>query len=243
MDQIDDTIAKFLPYLQEIQKKLLIVFVVMVTTGAIAGYNYQSILKFVMQFFHLDGVQLVMTSPYQFINLAVNTGFAVGVTFGVPLIIFFLIRFVKPALKPSEYKLLLQLYPASIILFLSGFLFGSWLIQFVIQIYAQTTLELAVQNYWDVGSFLTQILTTGLSVALVFELPIILLALLQLKLVKHEAVVASRRYIYIAILIFAVVLPPTDILSLIFLTIPPLFLFESTLILNQIMNKRSNYVQ
>ena len=242
MTELDTTIERYLPYLREIQHKLFFVLIIMVGTGSVAGFYYQTILKYIMRFFHLEGIQLVMTSPYQFINLAVNTGFVVGVTFGFPLLLFFLIRFVKPALRPHEYRLLLELYPASLILFLVGFGFGAWLIQFVISIYAQTTVELAVQNYWDIGNFLSQILVTGLSVALVFELPIILLALLQLKLVEHQAVVNSRRYIYVAILVFAVVLPPTDILSLVFLTIPPLFLFESTLILNKVMNKRNRHV-
>lgn len=242
MSTLDTQIAKYLPYLQELQRKLYTILFVSVIVGTIAGWNYQHILKWTMHFFRLEGITIVMTSPYQFINLAVNTGFVAGVSVGLPLLGFYLIRFVKPALKPHEYRLLTHLFPLSIFLFIVGFLFGAWIIQFVVKIYANTTLELAVQNYWDIGSFFSHIITTGISLALVFEFPIILLALLQLGVIKVSAIKAQRRYIYAAILLLAAILPPTDIFSLIALTVPPLLLFEGTLVLSQLMTKWKFYV-
>jgi len=56
--------------------------------------------------------------------------------------------------------------------------------------------------------------------------------MLRLRLVKRQAVVAKRRYVYAALLLFAAILPPTDVLSLLLLTMIPLFLFEFTLLLN-----------
>jgi len=238
---LDAQIAKYLPFLREIQKKLFFTLSIMVAVGVVAGYHYQTLLKWVMSVFELEGITIVMTSPYQFINLAVNTGFVAGVSVGLPLLGYFIIQFVKPALRLREYRLLSHLYPLSILLFVIGFLFGSWIIQFVVQIYAKTTLELAVTNYWDIGSFFSQIITTGLSLGIVFEMPIVMLALLQLKVLTHAQIACERRYIYAGILLLAAILPPTDILSLIFLTLPPLLLFELTLVLSQIMTKSHIY--
>ena len=74
---------------------------------------------------------------------------------------------------------------------------------------------------------------TGISLAIIFELPILLTALLKLKLIKLKMLQKSRRYIYAAILIFVAFLPPNDIISLALLSIPPLLLFELTLLLNR----------
>lgn len=242
MSDLDTQIAKYLPYLQEIQKRLYFVLLIMVAVGALAGWYYQDILKWVMTLFRLEGITIVMTSPYQFINLAVNTGFVAGVSVGLPLLAYYLIRFVKPALRPPEYRLLTHLFPLGLFLFVLGFTFGAWIIQFVVTIYADTTLELAVQNYWDIGSFFSHIITTGISLAIVFELPIVLLALLQLGVLQVSSVRSQRRYIYAGLLVLAAVLPPTDILSLLILTIPPLLLFEGTLLLSQAMSKWQLYV-
>ena len=74
---------------------------------------------------------------------------------------------------------------------------------------------------------------TGISLALIFELPIILTALLKLKLIRLSSLQKSRKFIYTGILIFVAFLPPNDIISLALLSVPPLLLFEITLLLNQ----------
>jgi sec-independent protein translocase protein TatC len=229
----DKIIAKYLPYLKEIQGKLFHVLLVFFTTGIIGFMYYQKIINFIMRIFKLEGINITLTSPYQFIDLAVNTGLLAGLIFSLPLLGYYLINFVKPALKTKEYFLLKRLYPLSLILFVAGFLFGAWIIQLIISLYAKVTLEFSIKNLWDISSFFSQIITTGILMALVFQLPIVLSALLQLKLIQIRALKRSRKYIYAGILVFVALLPPNDILSLIILTIPPLLLFELTLSLNQ----------
>lgn len=229
----DQAIAKYLPYLKEIQGKLFHVLLVFFTTGIIGFMYYQKIINFIMRIFKLEGINIMLTSPYQFIDLAINTGLLIGLIFSLPLLGYYLITFVKPALKAKEYFLLKRLYPLSLVLFVAGFLFGAWIIQLIITLYAQVTLEFSIKNLWDISSFFSQIITTGILMALVFQLPIVLSALLQLKLIQSRTLKKSRKYIYTAILIFVALLPPNDIFSLIVLTIPPLLLFELTLLLNQ----------
>lgn len=232
MDQ-DKLIAKYLPYLQEIQRNLLHVFLVFGVSGIIGFIYYRPIINLIMRIFSLEGINIVLTSPYQFIDLAVNCGFLTGLIFSLPLLGFNIIRFVRPALKAKEHRLLLRLYPFSLILFIAGFLFGAWIIQLVIRLYARMSLEFSVENLWDLSSFLGQILSTGILMALVFQLPIILFGLLRLGIVQIQALKAARKYVYAGILIFVALLPPNDILSLIILSIPPLLLFEVTLLFNQ----------
>lgn len=233
LSPLDEAIIKYTPYLQELQKKLFIVFCVFIG-GIVLGFIfYQQILSFIMKLFRMDGINLVLTSPYQFIDLAVNTGLLVGLVLALPLLGYYFLTFVRPALAPREYRLIVRLYPMAVILFIVGFAFGTWIIQFIIDLYMQTTLDFSVNNMWDVSNFFNQILMTGISLALIFELPIVLTALLKLKLIKLKMLKQSRRYIYTAILIFVAFLPPNDIISLALLSVPPLLLFEITLLLNR----------
>ncbi|MEK7622816.1 MAG: twin-arginine translocase subunit TatC [Patescibacteria group bacterium] len=238
MDQ-DKIIAKYLPYLKEIQQKLLHVILVFFTAGAIGFIYYQKIIGLIMRIFKLDGVNIVLTSPYQFINLAVNCGLLIGLIFALPLLGYHLVHFLKPALKTREFRLLTRLYPISLVLFIIGFLFGAWIIQLVISLYTQVSQQFAIQNLWDIGNFFSQILSTGILMGLVFQMPIILFALLSLKIISLAGLKKSRKYVYTAILVFVALLPPNDIISLIVLSIPPLLLFELTLILYQSSSKQS----
>lgn len=233
LSELDAAIIKYTPYLKELQTNLFHVFITFLTGGVVGFIYYQKILSFIMHLFKMDGINLVLTSPYQFIDLAVNTGILCGLILALPLLGFHLLSFVRPALAPREYELISRLYPASIILFVVGFIFGAWIIQFIITIYSQTTMEFSVNNLWDVSHFFNQILTTGISLAIIFELPILLTGLIRLKLLKVKALRKSRRYIYTAILIFVAFLPPNDIISLALLSVPPLLLFEATLLLNR----------
>lgn len=229
---LEENIERFSPYLGEIQKKLFQVLIVFAAFGLIGGINYQYILRFVMKLFNLSGINIVMTSPYQFISLAVNTGLAIGLTAALIPLTYHFINFMRPALKPDEYHLISRLIPASISLFVVGFLFGVWVVQFVISLFSKTTLDFAVGNLWDISHFFSQIILTGVILALVFQLPIVVTALLRFNIVKFDVLVKQRRYIYALLLLIAALMPPTDILSLILLTVPPLLLFEIALVLN-----------
>lgn len=226
-------IQKYSPYLAEVQKKLYTVFIVFFLGGLLGFFNYQHILGFVMHLFRLQGINLVLTSPYQFLDLAVNTGLLAGLVLSLPLFGYYFLTFIKPALAAREYNLILRLYPLAVILFVVGFCFGGWIIQLIINLYTTTSSEFSVGNIWDLSHFFSQIIGTGISLALIFELPIILTALLKLKVITLQTLTKSRRYIYAAILIFVALLPPNDIVSLALLSIPPLLLFELTLLLNK----------
>lgn len=225
---------KYLPYLQEIQGKMFHVLLVFFTAGLIGFGYYQKILGFVMRIFSLEGINIVLTSPYEFVNLAVNTGLLFGLIFAMPLLGLHILNFVRKALKEKEYKLIRFLYPLSLVLFVTGFLFGAWIMQLIIALYAKVTVEFAVENLWDITSFFSQIISTGILMALIFQLPIVMFAMLQLKIVKIAALKRSRKYVYPSILVLVALLPPSDIFSLVILTIPPLLLFELTLLFNQL---------
>lgn len=232
-NQLEVLTAKYLPYLQEIQKKLF-ALVITIFVAAIFGFiYYQKILTFILGFFNFNGITMVLTSPYQFFDLAVNTGLASGVVVAIPLLIYYILSFLRPALAPKEYKQILQLVPIALALFVIGFGFGIYVMQFVISIFSNTATSFNVSNIWDISHFFAQTIIMGVCLGLIFELPIIITVLIRLNLVKKNTITKHRRYIYAVIIIIAAFLPPNDIISLSILTVVPLFLFELALLLNQ----------
>ncbi len=231
--QIEQLTAKYLPYLQEIQKKLL-TLVITICVAAVFGFiYYQKILSFILGLFNFNGISMVLTSPYQFFDLAVNTGLATGVVVAIPLLIYYILSFLKPALAPAEYKQILQLVPIALILFVFGFSFGIYVMQFVISIFSQTAVSFNIGNIWDISHFFSQTIIMGVCLGLIFELPVVITLLIKLKILKKETIASHRRFVYAALIITAALLPPNDIISLSILTIIPLFLFELALLLNQ----------
>jgi len=230
---LETAVSKYLPYLQDIQRKLTTLLVVILISGLSGFFYYQKILSFILKIFNLEGITIVLSSPYQFIDLAINTGIATGVVVAFPLLIYYVLQFLRPALAVKEFKLLLRLAPLALVLFILGFAFGIWVMQFVINIYSQTALDFNVSNIWDISRFFSQTIIMGVSLGLVFELPIVVTLLIKAKLIKKKTISNNRRFVYAGILVLAALLPPNDVISLSILTIVPLLLFEIALLLNK----------
>lgn len=230
---MDEAVKKYLPYLQEIQRKLITLLIVILISGISGFLYYQKILTFILGIFNLKGITIVLSSPYQFIDLAVNTGIATGIIIALPLLIYYILGFLKPALAPKEFSLLKRLVPIALILFVVGFAFGIWVMQFMITIYSQTAIDFNVSNIWDISHFFAQTIIMGLCLGLVFELPIVVTLLIKLNLIKKQTITKNRRFVYAGIVLIAAFLPPNDVISLSILVIVPLFLFEIGLLLNK----------
>lgn len=235
--QLDAAMMRYLPYLSEVRKRLLFVFAVFFVAWVVGFIYYRPIVLFIMGLFNLRGVNIAFTSPLEFISLATNMGFLLGMSLALPMIIFQLFSFLKPALQGAEKRLILSLIPFSIILFMVGFGFGTWIMELVITIFSQRTAELSIENLWDINRFISQIVFTSMLLGILFQLPVVLTILLRLGLIKYPAMTKQRPLIYTIGIILVALLPPTDIFSLVLMFLPVAFLFEFTLFLNRHLGK------
>lgn len=224
-------IEKFTPFLNEVKKRLILTLSVF-TISTIGGFIfYESIIKFLISTLSLNGINIVFTSPFQFINLAISCGVASGLILTFPLIVYQIVSFLRPALKKLEYNLVINYIPFSIILFLIGFAFGAFIMKWQIEIFLDSSLSLGIGNILDISSLLSTILLTSAFLGVGFQFPIILLILGRLGIVKRQSLVKNRLWIYLGSFIFAILLPADSILADVFLSLPMIILFEISLML------------
>lgn len=228
---------KYSPFFSEIRKRLIFTLSIFIICAAVGFMYYENIVRFVLQIFDLKGLNIVFTSPFQFFSLAVNSALLVGVIAILPIVIFQILSFLQPALNRSEYKAVMALLPIAVLLFISGFTFGVLIMKYVVILFFQKSVELNIGNFLDISKLLSQILTTAILMGVAFEFPIVLTILMRLKILKFHAVAKKRLLVYVISLIFAIFLPPTDLLSLVLLFLPLALLFELTLLLNRYVLK------
>lgn len=223
---------KYSLYLNELRTIIIRVLVVFVV-GILFGFIFSNkILIFCLKLFNFSGVNIVMTSPAQLINLSIYTGILSGFLFALPFFISQLILFARPAFTKQEYGLVKLFLPLSLILFLIGTFFGAWITQFIISMFSRFSGEFQLNNLWDIQKFFSQIVMTAILMGLIFQMPLVLTALIRTGLVSRLFFIKNRPYVYTVLLIITILLPPTDIISLLLLIAPILFLFEFTLLLN-----------
>jgi sec-independent protein translocase protein TatC len=234
---LQDTLNRYYPYLLEIRKRLLFIASLFLIAAVFGFFYYEKIVTFILSFLSFQGVNVVFTSPFQFFTLAVNSGIFVGLVIVFPLILYQLLAFLKPALKSKEYRLVVTLLPLSILLFLGGFAFGIAVMRYVVAIFYQKSVELQIGNLLDVELLLSKIVLTGALMGLAFQFPVVMTVLMRLRVIKYKSFIKQRFLAWSSAIIFAALLPPTDILSLVLLTLPLVILFELTLILNRFVLK------
>lgn len=151
-----------------------------------------------------------------------------GTTLSLPLITYFILRFIFPGLKRSEKTMILICLVGSTFLFLGG----------VWMAYA-TTLDIAIKVLEQITSWVglkTEIVRIDehisftlkmlIGFGLAFQLPLILLALGWLGFISSQALREKRRIAIVVIFTLSMVLTPPDPLSQIIMAIPMCILYE-----------------
>lgn len=234
---VQENINKYFPLLSEVRRRLLFVLSIFLLCGVLGFFYYEKIITFIISLLDLRGVNIVFTSPFQFLNLAISSSLSIGLIVSIPLLIYQILIFLKPALKTKEYRSVMTLLPISIVLFIGGFVFGFTMMKYVVVLFYSKSVELNIGNMLDISSLLSQILITSALMGLAFQFPIAMSLLMDFKLVSHKMFSSQRPVAYMIAIIFAALMPPTDILSMTLLALPLVVLFELTLLLNRIFRK------
>lgn len=229
---------KYSPFLIEIRKRIILTLLVFAAAVFVGFFFYERIIKFLIDILSLKGINIVFTSPFQFINLAISCGIATGLFFVFPLIIYQILSFLRPALRKKEFRMIVGFLPFSIILFLTGFSFGILIMKWQIQIFLARSVSLDIGNILDISHLLGTVFMTSILMGIGFQFPIIILLLLRIGIIKHSSLSKQRLWVYIGSFVFAVLLPPDSVLADILLSLPLIILFEITLILNRFLARK-----
>lgn len=160
-----------------------------------------------------------------------------AIVLSLPIILYQLYAYILPAFSPAEKKVVLPillLFPA---LFLAGLAFAYWVVmpaavKFLLNFNdAQFNIQVRARDYY--GFFAM----TMLAGALVFQLPLFILAITRLGIVKVEQLSSNRRYAYLLIAIIAAALPGVDPVSMIIEMVPLLVLFELSILIAKVLGR------
>ncbi len=237
--ELSAALKKYYPFISELRKRIIYtvgVFLLATITGFVF---YEQIIKYLIDILSLRGVNVVFTSPFQFINLSISCGLATGLVTVFPLIIFQLLSFLRPALKRKEFQTVASFIPLAIVLFVAGFSFGILIMRWQIQIFLSRASSLEIGNILDISSILSTVLLTSVIMGIGFQFPIVLYLLMKLGVLQPSHLHKWRKWVYLGSFIFAIMLPLDSVIADLLLTLPMIFLFELTLILFFIFSRKT----
>jgi sec-independent protein translocase protein TatC len=229
--------ATLVEHLEELRSRLIVSIVAIVPAFAIAFAFHQRLIRWLTD--PLPGdvklVTLGVTEPF---TTSMKVSFYAAVAMTLPVVLYQFWAFVAPAVEQNVQRILATFVALGTTLFVIGVLFG----YFVVLSPAVRFLTDFDTNLYDTQvrasyylSFATLLL---FALGIVFELPIFVLALVRLRVLSAAKLRRNRRTGYVAMLVVAILLPTVDPVSLVLETVPLILLFELSILLAALMERR-----
>lgn len=230
--QIDKFIDDYGPYLDDLWRRVYRTAVFFLAIFFIGFFLSGHIINNFIRFFHLSGVTVIVTSPFQFLDLSVDIGLFCAMLLTAPFFIYHLYSFLRPAVSRKEFFALIFILPISFVLFVCGFAYGFFSLYWGLQALAKLNVSFGLQNMWDVGLFMSQLAITSVFLGLLFQFPIIMTMLIKAGVLDRQFLIGKRRAAYAIIVVGVSLLPPTDGISLIVMFLPLILMYELTIMFN-----------
>jgi sec-independent protein translocase protein TatC len=160
--------------------------------------------------------------------LSLTSSAILGLVFAFPYAFWEIWRFVTPGLKMGELKAARGAVFYVTLLFFTGILFGYFIVApFAINFLVNYQIDPSIQNQFDIGSYLSVLVTLTLACGITFQLPVAIFVLTKIGVVGPVFLRTYRKHAMIAILVVAAIITPSpDMISQILVAIPLYFLYE-----------------
>jgi sec-independent protein translocase protein TatC len=174
---------------------------------------------------------LVVLAPTEAFMTTVTVCMYAAIIVAAPFISYQFFAYVLPAFSPRERRVVMPMVLAIPLLFLAGVVFSYFIIlpaaiNFLLGFNGeQFSTELRAREYYSFFS------TTLIAGGVVFQLPVILLALVRLNIVTITQLRTKRKYAYLIIAVVAAALPGVDPISMLIEMVPLLLLYELSILL------------
>lgn len=182
-----------------------------------------------------------LTEPF-FTNVKLAAFGALCVSF--PVLAGQIWAFVAPGLYKNERQAFLPFLIATPFMFVMGAAFFYYvLLPYAITFFAgfeqaAAPEHLAVQMENKVGEYIGFVMTLIFAFGLCFELPVLLSLLARVGLVTSAGLKSKRRYAIVIVFLVAAVVTPPDVFSQVSLAVPILLLYEISIFLAKMIEKK-----
>ncbi|MBN8869824.1 MAG: twin-arginine translocase subunit TatC [Solirubrobacterales bacterium] len=226
----DDQLS-LIDHLDELRSRIIYSLVFVAVAFAVCFWQSNHILDIAAAPLPEEHKALIVLAPTEAFMTTVTVCVYAALIVSAPFISYQLFAYVLPAFSPRERKAIMPLLITIPALFIVGCIFAYFVvvpaaIKFLLNFNdEQFAIQLRAREYY---SFFSMTLLAG---GAVFELPVVILALVRLRILSVQQLRKNRRYAYLICAILAAALPGVDPISMLIETVPLLVLYELSILL------------
>ena len=231
----------FMDHLVELRVRL-IKAAYFILGGTVVAWNFSEqifniVRKPIMPYLPQGG--LVFTAPMDKFMAHVKISLMAGVILASPFWLWQLWKFVAPGLYNKEKKYAMGFIFSGTGLFAVGISFAYFVVfpmafKFLMTFGGDTDKPLITIDH-----YMSFIATTSIAFGVAFELPLILVLLGMMGIISQEFLKQKRRYAVLGLAVISAILTPPDLLSMLMMLGPMLFLYELSVILVGIFERKA----
>jgi sec-independent protein translocase protein TatC len=165
--------------------------------------------------------------PAETFKLSFSIAIVCALALMLPYLLYELWRFARSGLYDTERRWLLPLLIGGTTLFALGAAFAYCaVLPLLLAFFWEYSLRLGVTPVWSIGKYIHFVLGTVVAFGLAFELPVVTTVLAGLGLIRPAQMRGARRVVMFGICVTSALLTPADVVSMILMAIPLIFLYE-----------------
>ena len=170
--------------------------------------------------------------------VSIKVGIFVGAVIALPIVFYHFWRFVTPGLVESEKRIFIPALLASMGLFIGGAALAFFLVlPFGLRFFLGFSTE-SLQPMITINDYFSFAIQVTLMFGLVFETPLVILVLAWLGILPVRILKKYRRHAIALMAVISAIMTPADVVSMLLMLVPLYLLFEISVILAGVIEKR-----
>jgi sec-independent protein translocase protein TatC len=133
---------------------------------------------------------------------------------------------VAPGLYQHEKRLALPVIVSSFVFFLIGMSFAYFVVFPIAFGFFASYTPVGVTMMTDIDKYLSFVLTMFIAFGITFEVPVVVIVLVRLRMVSLEKLRAIRPYVIVGAFVVGAIFTPPDVVSQLLLAVPLWLLYE-----------------
>lgn len=216
----------FTDHLAELRERLIKSGIALIVGMAVCAWYIDDIIAFLTA----PVATLYVMKPAEAFLIYMKVILWSGAVAASPILFYQFWAFLLPAFTTQEKKMLALFVPLSVVLFLGGIAFAFFIVLPQGLRFFMTFATEAVQPLWSLEGYLDFAVLMVLPFGIIFNLPLVLIALAQMGLIASSQLKALRKYIIVlSFIVAAIITPTTDMVSQSLLAVPIIVLYELSL--------------
>ena len=233
--------ATLVEHLGELRARLVISLLSLVPAFAVAFAFQDDLIRWLTKPLP-DDKQVVTLGVIEPFTTAVKVSLGVAVAVTLPILLYQLWSFLAPAVEERAQRTVAVFATLATVLFGTGVLFSYFIVLPRALDFLTNFNDDIFQVQIRASYYFSFVTLTLIATGLAFQMPIFILALVRLRVLSAARLRKNRRIGIVAMVVFAVLLPTVDPVSLALEVLPLLLLFELSIWLAGFMEKRWDIV-